>query len=124
MQGSEDKGKVFHLYSDRNFRESKEYLQQEIAHIKAEMTEVERELRVVKAAGAALDELLLVLARMREIAVEAATNPQADRVSLSAELEQRKEQVNEIAAAGLASWSELDAARLRQMIADMERFQL
>lgn len=123
MKESESKGKVYYLYSDRNFRQSKNHIQQEIAYINAEMAQVEQELQVVKSAGNALDQMQLILARMREIAVEATNNPQADRVTLSAELERCKEQIDEIATTGLAGWSQVDAIRLKKIIADMGKLE-
>lgn len=124
MTEPKGKAKIYYLFHPEQRRQARAHVADEIAKVKAEMIQVERDLKAVKTAGDALDEILLVLDKMREIAVEAAGNPAADRTALSAQLEELKAELNHIAATGLSGWSEVDAVRLRAMLAEMEQLPL
>ena len=117
-------GKVYFLYDELQRREAALYISGSLREVSDEIEQVKRDMRLVRTAHNALDEILAYLGRMRAIAVEARDNPKCDRAVLSAELETLKGKIDRAAAGNLALWSSEEAAHLREMIAAVDRLNL
>lgn len=119
-----DRCKVYYLFDDDHRRDLQTHVQDELSRVDREMCQVQQDLDLVGAAAEDLDQILLLLERMKALAVEVANNPQADKPRLQQQLSALKARIDAISWESRARWSARDAARIRGMVSALESFGL
>lgn len=89
-------GIVYHIDLELMRKAREKQLQKSISKIDMQIENAERDLLVFKAAETALVKVESLLRQMRSLAVEASSNPKANKKLLNKQLDSYKKQVGEI----------------------------
>lgn len=89
-------GVVYHIDMELIRKARERDLRQQIARVNEQAQDAQRDLMLIKTAETALIQVQETLENMRALAVEAATNPNADRADLNLQVDALKRKIDEI----------------------------
>lgn len=96
MSGQQEHGIIYHIDFELLRKAREMDIQKQIGQLDNQIENAEQDLQLLTATESALDRVQRTLEQMRDIAVEANSNPRADRDKLNKKFEAHKTQIGAI----------------------------